>query len=65
MEEIRNHLEQKVEYSQKESDLAAAFSIRSIPSILFIPLEGIPQMMMGALPKSRFSDVIKNIFALE
>lgn len=48
-----------------ESELAAAFGIRSIPSILFIPVEGIPQMMMGAQPKSRFSDAIKNIFALE
>jgi thioredoxin len=48
-----------------ESELAAAFSIRSIPSVLFIPLEGIPQMMMGAQPKSRFSDAIKNIFAIE
>lgn len=48
-----------------ESELAAAFGIRSIPSILFIPLEGIPQMMMGAQPKSRFSDALKNIFGIE
>jgi thioredoxin len=48
-----------------ESELAAIFNIRSIPFILFIPLEGIPQMMMGAQPKSRFSDALKNIFGIE
>jgi thioredoxin len=48
-----------------QSELAAIFGIRSIPSILFIPIEGIPQMMMGAQPKSRFTEAIKNIFGIE
>ena len=48
-----------------ESELAAVFGIRSIPSILFIPVEGIPQMMMGAQPKSRFTSILKNVFGIE
>ncbi|MBP1679286.1 MAG: thioredoxin, partial [Bacteroidetes bacterium] len=37
--------------TDKEQELAAMFGIRSIPSILFVPKEGQPQMAMGALPK--------------
>lgn len=35
----------------QEKELAAAFGIRSIPTILFIPKEGQPQLSMGALPR--------------
>lgn len=38
----------------KEKELAAAFSIRSIPTILFVPAEGIPQLAQGALPREEF-----------
>lgn len=40
--------------TEKQQELSAAFGIRSIPSILFIPLEGQPEMAMGALPKLAF-----------
>jgi thioredoxin len=43
--------------TETEMELSAAFGIRSIPSILFIPKEGTPMMQAGALPKS----VLKNI----
>lgn len=42
-----------------EQELAALFNIRSIPSFLFIPLEGQPMMQAGALPKSIFEKVIE------
>ena len=35
----------------QEQELAAAFGIRSIPSMLFIPTNDKPQMAVGALPK--------------
>ena len=38
----------------QEKELAAAFGIRSIPTILFIPKKGQPQMSMGALPREEF-----------
>jgi thioredoxin 2 len=42
--------------TDKEQELAAAFGIRSIPTILFCPMNENPQMAQGALPK----DVLKN-----
>ena len=46
--------------TEKEQELAGAFGIRSIPSLLFIPMEGKPQMVRGALPKSVFKDAIND-----
>jgi thioredoxin-like negative regulator of GroEL len=42
-----------------EEELAAAFGIRSIPSILFIPKEGRPLMATGALPKRQLKEIIE------
>lgn len=47
--------------TEVERELAAVFGIQSIPSLLFIPLEGLPQMAMGALPKASFENVIKEV----
>ena len=41
-----------------ERELAAAFGIRSIPTLLFIPLKGKPQVVNGAMPKSEFKKMI-------
>jgi thioredoxin len=45
--------------TEAERELAAVFGIRSIPSILFIPVDGKPMMQVGALPKSTLIDVIE------
>lgn len=44
--------------TESEQELAAAFGIQSIPSLLFIPMEGQPMMQRGALPKHVFQKVI-------
>jgi thioredoxin len=44
--------------TQVERELASVFGIRSIPAVLFIPMEGKPQMSTGALPKETFKQVI-------
>jgi len=44
--------------TDKEQELAGLFGIRSIPSILFIPMTGQPQMAQGALPKSELKKAI-------
>jgi len=44
--------------TDKEQALASLFGIRSIPSILFIPMTGQPQMAMGALPKAELKKAI-------
>jgi thioredoxin-related protein len=38
--------------------LSTLFGIRSIPTFLFIPVEGQPMMQPGALPKNVFKQVI-------
>jgi thioredoxin-like negative regulator of GroEL len=35
----------------KEKELADAFGIQSIPTVLFIPMKGKPIMTQGAMPK--------------
>ncbi|HUI63456.1 MAG TPA: thioredoxin [Bacteroidota bacterium] len=47
--------------TDKEQELAAVFGIRSIPSILFVPKEGKPQMAMGALPKESLVSAITEV----
>lgn len=47
--------------TDKERELAQLFNIRSIPSILYCPAEGKPQMTMGALPKAEFEKMIKEL----
>jgi thioredoxin 1 len=44
--------------TEKEQELAMAFGIQSIPSLLFIPKEGKPQMAAGALPKGTLKEII-------
>jgi len=51
--------------TEAEQELAALFEIRSIPSILFIPMSGTPQMSMGALPKSELKRAIHEILLAE
>ncbi|PWN06601.1 thioredoxin [Rhodohalobacter mucosus] len=48
--------------TETEQELAAVFGIRSIPSILFIPVDGQPQMAAGALPKPQFVKLIEDTF---
>ena len=50
--------------TEAEQELAAMFGIRSIPSILFIPLDGKPQMAVGALSKEGFKDAIRDVLAV-
>lgn len=43
-----------------EQELSALFGIRSIPSLLFIPMDKQPMMQAGALPKNALIEVIKD-----
>ena len=51
--------------TEEEQELASAFGIQSIPSFLFVPSEGQPQMAMGALPKETFVKAIKDVLHVE
>ena len=62
IEELSEEYDGKVNFykvdTEAEQELAGAFGIRSIPSILFIPKEGKPEMAAGALPKESFKEII-------
>ncbi len=62
IEELSAEYSGKVDFykidTEAEQELAAAFGIQSIPSLLFIPSEGQPQMAAGALPKQTLQEVI-------
>lgn len=51
--------------TEAERELAAVFGIQSIPSLLFVPKEGQPQMAMGALPKETFKRAFKEVLNVE
>ncbi len=48
--------------TEAEQELAAAFAIRSIPSMLFCPGQEQPQMASGALPKQQIEQIIADVF---
>ena len=47
--------------TEKEPELSAAFGIRSIPLLLFVPMDGLPQMARGAMSKADFRQTIDEI----
>lgn len=51
--------------TDKEKELARVFNIRSIPTMLFIPASGQPQISQGALPKETLKQVIDNFMLAE
>jgi thioredoxin len=69
LEELSKEYEGKVNFykvdTEAQQELAGLFGIRSIPSILFVPMNEQPQMAMGALPKESFVDAIKNVLKVD
>ncbi len=65
LEELSKEYEGKINIfkvdTEAEQELAQAFGISSIPSILFIPKDAPPQMAMGALPKESFVKAITDV----
>lgn len=65
LEELSKEYEGKINIykvnTENERELSAAFGIRSIPSVLFCPKDGQPQMSMGALPKDAFKKTIDDV----
>jgi len=62
MEELATEYEGKINVykinTEQQRELSSVFGIRSIPAVLFIPMEGQPQMSTGALPKESFKQAI-------
>jgi thioredoxin 1 len=62
MEEFAKEYDGKIRVykvnTDAEQELAQLFQIRSIPSVMFVPKSGKPQMTVGALPKESFKKII-------
>jgi thioredoxin 1 len=51
--------------TEEQRELSAIFGIQSIPSLLFVPKDGQPQMAMGALPKDTLEKVFKDVLKVD
>lgn len=54
----------KIDVDQ-EQELAALFGVRSIPTLVFVPMEGQPAVSMGALPKGVLKEAIRERLGVE
>jgi thioredoxin 1 len=63
IEELSKEYAGKVNFykvnTDEEQELAGAFGIRSIPSLLMVPKSGQPKMAVGALPKNALKEAIE------
>lgn len=68
VEEIAKEYSGKIDVykvdTDKETTLAQALGITNLPTLLFIPAEGTPQMTMGALPKENLVKAINEILMI-
>jgi len=47
--------------TEEEQELSIMFNIKSIPSMLFIPMDGQPEMTVGAFPKEKLKKAIEEV----
>ncbi len=63
LEDLSNEYEDKLVIykvdTEVEQELSTVFGIQSIPTFLFIPVNGDPMMQPGALPKKVFKQIIE------
>ncbi len=69
LEELAGEYEGKLNIykvnTEDQKELAGVFGIQSIPSLLFIPKEGQPQMAQGALPKDTFKKAFADVLNVQ
>ncbi|MGQ1891038.1 thioredoxin [Thermophagus sp. OGC60D27] len=65
LEEIQKEYNGKIQVykidTEKSRELSAAFGIRSLPTIVFIPLNEKPQAVLGFVPKEQLTKMISEI----
>jgi thioredoxin 1 len=69
LEELADEYKDKINIfkvdTEDQRELAGMFGIQSIPSLLFVPVGGQPQMALGALPKTSLETAIKDVLQIE
>ncbi len=48
--------------TDKEQDISSAIGVQSLPTILFIPIDGKPKVSVGFLQEDAFENIIKDFF---
>ena len=65
LEELAEEYDGKVDIYKvnidNEEDLATMFDIRSVPTLIFIPMVGTPKKAMGAMPKATLKEYLDNL----
>lgn len=65
LEEVSEEYDGKVDIYKidvdEEPELAGLFGIRSVPTLIFVPMDGTPQMAQGALPKANLKQAIEQV----
>jgi len=65
LEEIQKEYGGKIQVykinTDKEREVASAFGIQSLPTLIFIPVEGKPQGVLGAQPKEELNKMILTV----
>ena len=51
--------------TEAQRDLSAYFGIQSIPTLVFVPVNGAPQAAMGLMPQEDIEKVIKEVIGLD
>lgn len=68
LEELSEEFQGKVNIykvnTEQEQELASVFGIRSIPSMLFVPMTDKPQMAVGALPKESLVQAMNEVLGV-
>lgn len=63
IDELSKEYEGKVNFykvnTDDEQELASVFGIRSIPSLLLVPMDGQPKMAVGALPREALKRAVE------
>ena len=69
LEELSKEYDGKIDIykvdTEDQQELAGVFGVKSIPSLLFVPMDGQPQMAQGALPKDSFQNAIKDVLKVD
>ena len=69
LEELQEEYAGKIDIykvnTEQEQELASVFGVQSIPTLLFVPMEGQPAMAKGALPKDSFVQAFSDVLKIE
>ncbi|MFT3740112.1 MAG: thioredoxin [Breznakibacter sp.] len=69
LEELQKEYDGKIQVfkvnTDNERELAATFGIQSLPTIVFIPMEGQPQAILGFRPKEDLQKMVTDVLKVQ